>query len=148
MTIRRFKDNPGRNDQLLITHTVDISNTLYGSDILSAYELAHEFGNLFIGKPVILSNDIIKAQWLLETKRKRTRNLQRKYSMATSLSVEDIVKAYISSATSTPGKLTFPRLVPQFDADYRSLNAAESKENSIKAAAEDIFLVVTDELFA
>lgn len=54
-------DNYDCDERLLIAHTVDVSNTLYESDILSVCELCLGSGKPINGKPGIIPDEILNS---------------------------------------------------------------------------------------
>lgn len=77
---------------LAVVQFIDVSCLLYGSDVFSAYELAHGFTKPFVGYPIGLPNDVLEAQRVLEAIGKLAFTLQSNYPTVTYFHDGDLVE--------------------------------------------------------
>lgn len=95
--IRLKADKPDMDASTLVQQSFLISNNLYGSDIMSAYEMAHGFPRPLNGIVHEIDDEIIDAQNTLEAKRKLTTILRTKSTQDSVISHGDLVELFIKT---------------------------------------------------
>lgn len=93
--IRLSNDDIIIDEKVRIALTFDISNQLYGSDVMSAYEMARGFTKPIAEHPTKLPDELYQTQNVLNAKRKLTRILRSKSPSELTLSPGDLVEIYI-----------------------------------------------------
>lgn len=146
--IRLKADQPDADAATLAQKSIFISNNLYGSDIMSAYEMAHGFTRPLNGSVQKIGDDIIDAQNTLEAKRKLTKILRTKSTHDTIISAGDLVEIFIKIGKQKRGKWSSPRTVLNFDPESWTVTVPSSNGRTMKAAVEDVRLAVSEESFA
>lgn len=89
--MRLTSDEGNLDERQAISCTIEIPNQLFGSAVLSAFELLHGFTKPPTGKPVLLPQEIITAQNLLDAKCKLICILWSKSANNPSLSAVDFL---------------------------------------------------------
>lgn len=148
MFIRICEAKPNSDEQLSISQAIDVSYQLYGSDIMSAYEVSHAFTKTLYDQYIFNCNDIFSAQIELEVKRKLTRILRSKFSNLPSLAEWDLVEVYISDGKNKRGKWSSPRIVTNCDHKNGTVTVPGTTGRVVQAALKDIRHGIIDESFA
>lgn len=128
-----------------IAMSFDISNQLYGSDLMSAYELAHGFSKPLLNQPTILPQNLYDAHDELEPKRKLTRTLRSKPPQTRAVGPGDMVEVFIELPNQKRGSWSSPRTVLDVDISSDTVSVSGSKGHSVKAALEDVRIAISDD---
>ena len=146
----RLLNEDQSNAELAAVQAVPISNDLYGSDILSSFEMAKGFT-----KPVVsdaqarpLHPDLMNAQLQLEAKRKFTRILRSKAIDNTPVAIGDLIEVFVRHGKNKKGKWLSPRCVLSIDPRSGSLTVPGSSGRTITAAFEDVRAAMNTDSFA
>ena len=144
--LRLQSASPTSNSAILALRAVSISNDLYGSDTLSAFELAKGFT-----KPVAADSeltpvpaDLIYARDQLIAKRKLTLILRSHITADPVVNPGDIVQVYVRTGKEKRGRWLSPRTALSIDRSAGTVTVAGSNGKRIVAAVEDTRVVVVD----
>lgn len=111
ISIRLCTHTPGLPIEISLKRAIRISNHLYGSAVLSTYELANGFTRPFIGSPQKLPPDIMAVRETLWSKRRLTCMLRSKNCEDLYLQAGDQVELYVKRDHDKRGKWSLPRTV-------------------------------------
>lgn len=138
------------SDTLLAHQAVRMSNDLYGSDTLSAFELANGFTKPVVSGtvPNAVTDELIAAQDTLAAKRKLTLILRSKAVSTPSISVGDLVQIYVKRDKEKRGKWFSPRTVLSFDKIAGIVTVDGAAGKTISAGVEDVRPAICNEEFA
>lgn len=131
-----------------VAMTFGISNQLYGSDVMSAYELSYGFTEPILHHPLPLPNNLLDAQDLLEAKRKLTRILRFKSRTQSAVTSDDMVEIFIKRPNSKRGSWSSPRVLLDVNYENSSTTVPDSRGHSVKAAFEDVRPAIDEHCFA
>ena len=144
--LRLQSASPNTSSALLALQEVSISNDLYGSDKLSAFELAKRFT-----KPIAVDSelapvpaDLIAARDEIIAKRKLTLILRSHVTADPVVDPGDMVQVYVRTGKEKRGKWLSPRTALSIDRTAGTVTVAGSNGRKIVAAVEDTRLAVVD----
>lgn len=128
---------------------VRISNDLYGSHILSAFELAKGYSPPidFRNPPVPITDKIIDAHTILIVKQKLALILRSKKSSPQNFAVSDMVDIWIGLSNEKRGKWTAPRAVISIHRCASSLTVPGANIRTITAALEAVRRSIIEDNF-
>lgn len=136
------------DERVAIAMAFDVSNQLYGSDVMSAYELAHGFTKPLTDHPMLLPADLYEVHCSLEAKRKLTRILRSKAINNTVVEPGDMVEVFVKQPNNKRGSWTAPRIVLQVNYETGTITVPGARGHHVQAALEDCRLAITDDDFA
>lgn len=138
--LRLKHSEPNVSDYLHAVRAIRISNDLYRSDTLSAYEMAKGYTKpLSVGqKPIPVDDELRNAHDELIAKRKLTRILRSNVYSSKEFQVGDFVQSFIDDGTSKRGSWTFPRKVISIDNVAGIISVPGRNGKTVKAAIEDV----------
>lgn len=142
---------PTKSPTLLALSAVRISNDLYGSDTLSAFEMAKGYT-----KPISsdsscapVHEEIIRAHDILVAKRKLNKILPSKSTADPKVQPGDLVQVFVRKEKEKRGKWLSARAVLSTDVTAGSVTVPDSNGKNITAAVEDTrHAIVDDDLAA
>lgn len=137
-------------DHQLVYQAVRISNQLYGSDTLSAFEMDKGYTVPVTAgtAPNLVPDELISAQQALAAKRKMILILRLKAPSVPAIADGDIVQVYVKSGNEKRGKWLSTTSVIRFDPESVVVTVNGGQGNRISAAVEDVRLAVEDDEFA
>lgn len=136
------------NERVHISMASDVSNQLYGSYIMSAYELAHGFLKPLSDYPTQLPDELLQAHNTLEAKWKLAPILRSKSPDNSAVSPGDMVEIYIKQPNHKLGSWSALHVVFYTDLETCSITFPVSCGRNVKAAFEDTRPAIADECFA
>lgn len=137
---RRLKHSePDTSESIHAIRAIHISNDLYGSDTLSAYEMAKGFTKpLCVNhKPIPVDDELRNAHDERIAKRKLTLILRSNVYSTDKFNVGGLVQFFIDDGKSKHGSCTSPRNVLSIDNDAGMINVAGRARKPVSAAIED-----------
>ena len=136
----RSDDSQKWMDALDVQQAIRVSNDLYGSEVLSAQELAKGYSRPIEAgaKPKLLSLDIVDAYQTLFAKRKLTLILRSKTIEETPIAVGDMVQIFVKDSKEKRGKWSQSMPVLSYDLSNRTVTVPGSKGRKVCAAVEDV----------
>ena len=131
---------PDVSDELHAIRSVRMSNDLYGTDTLSAYEMAKGYTKPVIAGqlPIAVDDELQKAHEELIAKRKLTLILRSKVFPADSFKIGDLVQVFIKDGKAKRGSWSSPRAVLSIDSTSGTLTIPGRAGKTISAAVEDV----------
>lgn len=148
----RLRDsNPEADARMLAFSAVRISNDMYGSDTLSAFEMCRGITKpiaKFIS-PVAIPQNLIESHQKIIAKRKLNMILRSK-AIDTKMPVKigDSVQVFVRNAANNRGKWLSPRPIVEIDRRSETVTVPGSHGHKIIASFEDIRTVPCDDEFA
>ena len=93
-------------DALQVQQAIRVSNDLYGSEVLSAKELAKVYSRQIEARatPKLLPQDIVDAYQILLSKTKLTINLRSKTIQEPLIAVGDMIQIFVKGSKEKRGK--------------------------------------------
>jgi len=128
------------SDCVLVQRTFRVSNDLYGSDTMSAHELAKGYTRPIgiTAHPTYLPSELREAHDKLIAKRKLTLILRSKSIIEPEISTGDMVEVFIKKQHEKRGSWTAPKLVLSYDHPSRTVTVPGARGKTIAAAVEDV----------
>lgn len=132
--------------ELMAYRAIRISNDLYGSDVLSSFELAKGFTKPLDEKDGlnVISNDLIDAHDTIKAKRKLNLILRSNALTEPQVGVGDLVEVFIKRQHEKRGKWSPPRVVLSYDPSSRTITVPGSHGKTISSAIEDTRFAIQD----
>lgn len=126
--------------QTLVQQALRISNDLYGSDTMSANELAKGYTRPLICSqlPVSVPQEIVTAHQNLVARRKLCLILKSKATNDEPVRPGDLVEIYIKLKNGKRGEWTAPRPVLSYDRSTNTVSVPGANGKTVRAAIEDV----------
>lgn len=145
----RILNEDESNSTLAALQAVRISNDLYGSDILSSFEMAKGFSRaIFDGTVTTIPSDLVDAKLQLDARGKLTRIIRSKSVSNDIVSVGDLVEVFVKSGHEKCGRWFAPRAILNIDRDAGMVTVAGDYGRIRKASYEDIRPALTEDSLA
>lgn len=127
------------SDSLHAIRSIRISNDLYGSDTLSAFEMAKGYSKPLVAnqRPIQVDAELQAAHDELIAKRKLTLIMRSNTFPSQSFKVGDLVQIYINDGKSKRGSWTSPRKVLEINTNAGSVTVPGRSGKTVTAAIED-----------
>ena len=137
-------------EPLLIQQAFRISNDLYGSDTVSAYEMAKGYTRpvLSAASPVPLPKELVDAHDALIARRRLTKILKSKSVSDAMFAVGDLVEVFIKKGKEKRGKWSTSKSILTYDHPSRTVTVAGKNGRVISAAIEDVRPAITENEFS
>lgn len=137
--MRRQHANPEIKDDLHALRATIISNDLYGSEVMSAFEAAECFSRPPLPglKPISVSEKLIASQQELAARRKLIQILRSKALKPSDVKVGDLVQKYVRHSNQRRRKWLSPRQVLAIDENAGIVTVPGLAGKKVSAAVED-----------
>lgn len=133
---------------MAVTQALHISNNIYGTHELSAYELANAFSRPLTGPPAALSSTLFHSHMKYQAKHKLTKILPSKLTTFPEVSFGDLFEVFIKKKTDERSSWTTMRV---FYSIYRAawrITVPYTSSHTICEALEDVRPAINDDSFA
>ena len=136
----RSATDENNTSALLVVQALRISNDLYGSDVMSAQELAKGYTRPLAADkfPVPIPDEILAAHEQLLSKRKLTLILRSKSVIDNPVNVADLFQVYIKLQHEKRGHWSASKPILAYDPSSRTVTVPGANGKRMKAAIEDI----------
>ena len=137
--IRLKNSSPDTSQKILALRAVRISNDLYGSDVISAYEAAKGYTRPVNSEvpPVPVDAELLEAHANLVARRKLTKILRSHSLSEKDFRPGDLVQVYVKRGKEKRGRWLSPRQVISINTDAGMLSVPGAAGRQISVAFED-----------
>lgn len=131
---------PGEFPQSLAIHAVRISNDLYGSDVISAFEAAKGYSRPINPDvpPAPVDAEMLEAHANLVARRKLTKILRSHSLEENEFRTGDLVQIFMKRGHEKRGRWLSPRQVIAIDTDVVMVTVPGAASHTVNVALEDV----------
>ena len=148
MFLKLTEAHPNVNEEVISIRAINISNDLYGNDVLSSFEQAKGYTKPIGGNtPNTIPKDIIDAQEQLSAKRKLALILRSKATIEENISVGDMIEVYHKTGMNKKGIWSTPKIVLSVDYESRTVTVPGRAGKRSTVAVKDIRMALTENSF-
>ena len=145
--LRLQQASPEIDARILVTQALRICNDLYGNDVASSYELAHNRTRPVVPGPYVqIPEDVIEAHENLIAVRKLNAILRSKATIDKSIKIGDVVEVYRKQSHTKRGRWSQPTPVLAYNPSNQSITVTGPHGRTIQAALEDTRYAVNQQL--
>lgn len=146
--LRLKSAEPQKPDRLHTIRAIRISNDLYGSDTLSAFEMKKGFSKPLISsqRPIPVDEELHTAHDELIAKRKLTLIMRTNTFLSAQLKIGDLVQVFLHDGKSKRGSWNSPRNVLSINSEVRSITVPGRSGKVISADIENVRAHTENEL--
>lgn len=144
----RLQNDGSLDKETTAIKAVAISNDLYGSSVLSSFELAKGYSKPLNGNLKQVSDEVVKAYQDIQARRKLSRILKSKSNEEPTLKVGDMIEIFQHGKNNKRGQWSAPKKIIKIDHDGRNVQVPGRTGNTVCAAFEDVRLAIMHNDFA
>lgn len=121
---------------------------MYGSSILSSFELAKGYSKPIEGIVHHVSDDVVNAYQDIQARRKLSRILKSKSNQEPNLKIGDMVQLFQRGKNGKRGEWSSPKKIIKIDQDGRNVFVPGKLGKTVCAAFEDVRLAIEENEFS
>ena len=144
----RLKEDKSLSIEACAVKAVSISNDLYGSSIMSSFELAKGYSKPIGDHPVQISDDIVKAYEDIQARRKLARIIKSKGNVEKEFTVGDMIEIFVHGKNNKRGEWSNAKKIIKIDKEGRAVYVPGMNGKTVIAAFEDVRLAINGNDFS